>query len=562
MSDDAVSTALSIPERNRDAWSFSFIPGFRTLKLIVAVLCLIGLNSTVAAQPVGSQQDSTEALLKQADTAYDSGDRERAQHLYQQVLERDSFNSRAVYQLGLLAPKGSQEAITRFRHYTELEPDDPWGYMALGDALAKAGTVEKAIAEYNRARQIAPFESDVYVGLGRILRDAGRRDELIENYEVWTAKQPGNAQAWFELGEVRRQARRYEEAAEAYAESLALKEDKRSLQRLEGVLAETAPALQPYYGISKDSDDNDRTRVGLNADSPLSRRSRWGVHYQKIEVENPSMSAAADELALSVNWWPRHTFRLGALAGVSRLDGEVPGQKSTDHSLLRLNALWRRPADGPQVALTVTRRPLTSTPGLVAEPVEIEEYKATFEVPVSGPYRFRVQGDVAEFESNIDTNERSSYQLGLVYRWRPAVQFNTTFRHLAFDAPTSAGYFAPRRVEAIEIGTYFEYWDLWPFSLAVDAGLGLQRVERFGEPFSDVSPTFRLWTMLSWALKPGVNLDLEIEHENSEISATVVSPTANWKYTSIVLYLRFGVRPRSGRSFMAKRADTAATPRR
>ncbi|MDH3673240.1 MAG: tetratricopeptide repeat protein, partial [Gammaproteobacteria bacterium] len=222
------------PERNRNAWGFSPIPGLRAVNLIVAVLCLIGLNSAVAAQRVGSQQNSPKALLKQADTAYESGDRERARRLYQQVLERDSFNSRAVYQLGLLAPKGSQEAVTRFRHYTELEPNDPWGYMALGDALARAGAVEKAIAEYSRARRIAPSESDVYVGLGRILHDAGRRDELIENYEAWTAKQPGNAQAWFELGEVRRKARRYQEAAEAYAESLALKENKRSLQRLEG----------------------------------------------------------------------------------------------------------------------------------------------------------------------------------------------------------------------------------------------------------------------------------------------------------------------------------------
>jgi tetratricopeptide (TPR) repeat protein len=523
------------------------------------VLCLIGLNSAVAAQRVGSQQNSPKALLKQADTAYESGDRERARRLYQQVLERDSFNSRAVYQLGLLAPKGSQEAVTRFRHYTELEPNDPWGYMALGDALARAGAVEKAIAEYNRARRIAPSESDVYVGLGRILHDAGRRDELIENYEAWTAKQPGNAQAWFELGEVRRKARRYQEAAEAYAESLALKENKRSLQRLEGVLAETALALQPYYGTSTDSDDNDRTGFGLKADWPLTRRSRWGVHYENIEVENPSASAAADELALSVNWWPRHTFRLDALAGVSRLDGEVPDQNSTDHSLLRLNARWRSPSDGFQAALKVTRYPLTSTPGLVAEPVEFEEYKATFEFPISGPYRFRVQGKEAELESNIDLNERSGYQLGLVYRWRPAVEFNTTFSQLRFDAPTLAGYFAPRRVETIEIGTYFEYWGLWPFSLAVDAGLGLQRVARHGEPFSDASGTFRLWTILSWALKPGVNLNLEIEHEDSEISATALSPTANWEYTSVVLSLRFGVRPRSARSFMANRADTAAT---
>src|SRR5215467_7277438 len=190
-----------------------------------------------------AQAAAGQTLLQKADAAYSAGDRDLARSLYQSVLATEPNNSRAAFQLARLLKPGSPEAIGLLRRYVKLEPQDPWGYMALGDALAKSGAIDKAIAQYDLARARAPAETDVYKGLGRILRDAGRTDELVVNYERWVDAQPGNAEAWLELGRARQRAKRQVEAANAYAASLAIKEDPRARELLDGALAESAFSL-------------------------------------------------------------------------------------------------------------------------------------------------------------------------------------------------------------------------------------------------------------------------------------------------------------------------------
>ena len=83
-------------------------------------------------------------------------------------------------------------------------------------------------------------------------------------------------------------------------------------------------------------------------------------------------------------------------------------------------------------------------------------------------------------------------------------------------------------------------------------------MQKFGEDVRDWIATYRLWGMVSYAIKPGVSLDLEVEHYDSPIAGNAVAPTANWTYNAAMLSLRFGVRPQSSRSFLTERASTPA----
>src|SRR5262245_25401938 len=170
------------------------------MRAVAAILILL-----FAAFPTAAQAQN----LQRADAAYDAGNRELAQSLYRAVLASDPDNSRALFRLSQLLPAGSAESIALLGRYVKLEPQDAWGYMALGDALGRAGEVDEAVEQYRLARRIAPAETDVYTGLGRILRDAGRTDELVANYERWAGAQPGNADAWLELGRARQRAKRH-----------------------------------------------------------------------------------------------------------------------------------------------------------------------------------------------------------------------------------------------------------------------------------------------------------------------------------------------------------------
>jgi tetratricopeptide (TPR) repeat protein len=509
-----------------------------------------------AAAP--SSTVATRSLLQQADAAYSAGERELAKSLYQSVLVSDPDNSRAVFQLARLSPAGSAETVALLKRYVRLEPQDPWGYMALGDAQAKAGAVDEAIRQYGLARRRAPAESDVYAGMGRILRDAGRTDDLVAIYEEWVSQQPKKAEAWTELGRARQRAKRYAEAADAYAESLSLKEDARTRELLKGALAETAFSLRPFFGLSHDSDENRIKRWGLEGEWQLTERSRWGLHAERAEVWDPFSSGTVDGFALFAKWQPLSLLKLDGLAGVARLASDQPDQKATSRPLTGLRLRWARPAEGPAVELRAAQNPLIATPGLVAQPVELAEIKGSVDLPLSGPFRARARGQSGVLDAATDVNHRSGYQLGPVYRWRPAAEVGVFYSRLGYEHATAAGYFAPQRAETVEIGTYIEYEGLAPLTFALDAGAGQQRVQKQGEDIRDWIATYRLWGLVSWALKPGVSLELEVEHYDSPVAGNAVAPTANWSYNAATLSLRFGVRPQSTSSFLAERAAMPA----
>jgi len=210
------------------------------------------------------------------------------------------------------------------------------------------------------------------------------------------------------------------------------------------------------------------------------------------------------------------------------------------------------------VEIRGTLNPLLATPGLVAQPVELKEIKAGLDLPLAAPFRARVRGQSGVLDSDIDVNHRSGYQVGPVYRWRPAAEVGVFYSRLRYEHATAAGYFAPELAETIELGTYIEYEGWEPLTLAVDAGAGQQRVQKFGEDIRDWIATYRLWGMASWALKPGVSLDLEVEHYDSPIAGNAVATTANWRYNAALLSLRFGVRPQTTRSFLTERVAAPA----
>jgi tetratricopeptide (TPR) repeat protein len=433
--------------------------------------------------------------------------------------------------------------------------------MALGDALAKSGDADAGIQQYRIARAKAPAESDVYVGLGRILRDAGRNDDLVANYEEWVFHQPRNAQAWFELGRARQRAKRHAEAADAFAASYALDRNERAGDALDAALAESAFSLKPFFGLAYDTDENRVTRWGLEGEWQVTDRSRIGLHVERNEVKDPFSSGTVDALALLAKWQPSSTLALDGLAGSAQLASPQAGPGEKDRALGGLRVRWNSPAEGPAAELRLAKRPLIATPGLVAEPVELAEAKAGVDLPVAGPFRVRARGQDGVLDSAIDANHRSGYGFGPVYRWRPAMEVGVFYNELGYEHATTAGYFAPERAQTVEVGTYIEYEELAPLTFAVDAGAGQQRVQKFGEDIRGWIATYRLWGLVSYALKPGVSVDLEVEHYDSPVAGNAVAPVANWRYNAALLSLRFGVRTQGTGSYLAERAGRVSMPR-
>src|SRR5262245_56832027 len=81
--------------------------------------------------------------------------------IYAKIVEANPENSRAVFRLATLLPRGSAEAIALFERYIRLEPQDAWGHLALAEAYTAAGRVDAAEASVVRAENIAPQAQEI-----------------------------------------------------------------------------------------------------------------------------------------------------------------------------------------------------------------------------------------------------------------------------------------------------------------------------------------------------------------------------------------------------------------
>ena len=150
------------------------------------VLLLIFTSS-----PLAAQTEKIAALVRQADAAFADEDRKLAQTLYLQVLEISPDQSHAVYRLGQLA-RNDEAALRWYRRYAELEPDDAWGWLAVGDKYLRLGKSVEAQHAYRRAAQLAHKEEDVQQ---RMTKARFRNAPVLEPVGGYSEDSDGN-QTW------------------------------------------------------------------------------------------------------------------------------------------------------------------------------------------------------------------------------------------------------------------------------------------------------------------------------------------------------------------------------
>ncbi len=515
--------------------------------LSIALAMLLGFTVPLAAQKQKPQSSETTAvLMARADSAFHSGQLESSRRIYAQVLRVEPDNSRATYQLGRLAPQGSKLAIELFRRYVFLEPDDPWGYMALAEAFAKAGLYDPAVCWYEEAVTLAPTEQDSWIGLGSILERAGRVDASIEVYERWAKVRPKDALAWRTLGQARQRAGRLREAAYAFEHALAIKQDEATMKRLRHVLSYGAPAITPLFGRNWDSDGNVVYQGAVTGNWMPLDRTRLGVKVGVTQVEDPGSSTTANEFALTASWQPRSNLILDSRAGLVQIRGSHNQSSSRTTPVLHWRTRWRAAASGPAGELRVNIAPLMATPLLMAQPVVLKEIYWLMSVPAYGPLRLQALGQLGTLKSDTHQNTRIRYGGALVLRLASALEFSGQYRALTYRHPTKAGYFAPDLLQTVEVASYLEYSRLWPFVLTLDLGLGVQRATPHGRaPFS-WGRAFRLWALMAWNFQPSRQLALEIESYETITPGEALIPDYGWRSSAVVLSLRWGLGPTIG----------------
>ena len=508
----------------------------------VAALVLFALaadgTDTVAAQ-------NTSALarrLARADSAFAVGDATAAEREYAAALAVDPENSRATYRLADLSKRGDPaRALQLFRRYVALEPSDPWGYMALGDAFARSGSYGDALRSYDDALRLAPDERDAVIGRARVLARAGRTDAAVAGYRHWLDANPSDAEAWGELGRQRLRQGRERDAALAFERAQTIAPDPTVARRLAVARAAAAAAITPLASGTHDSDGNTTLRLGGTGELASWGPMRLGLTASRTAIADGVTTTGRQDLILGAAWRPGAAWQVQASGGASRLDA-ASGRSATILPTGQLRARWRVPGAGPIVDLRARRDVLDATPLLAANRVLRTELGATIELPVARVFKLRGISRTVALSDSAEVNHRTTLAGMVAVPVTPSVEVSAQFHTIRFAHPTTAGYFAPRLVQVAQAGSYLEFETARGILLVFDIGAGVQRVADQGAAIGPWGRALRLYSLIVVPLAVGRDLRLEFDGEQSAFANELATTGgAQWRYVSVAMSLRWAL---------------------
>lgn len=131
---------------------------------------------------------------------------EAAVELLSRAVEIDPQFVVAQYGLGVVhqALGNRWKAAAQFRASTQLDPDYPEPYKALGDLflVQPRRLFDQAIEAYDKAIALRPFYADAYVGLGDAKAAKGEVDGAVSAYQKALVHNPLNPRVHVSLGKI------------------------------------------------------------------------------------------------------------------------------------------------------------------------------------------------------------------------------------------------------------------------------------------------------------------------------------------------------------------------
>jgi len=530
-----------------------------------SVVALAGLG-VASAWPARAQQPAQagtaakqHARTADADAAYAAGEKEKAARAYEAVLAAAPDDSRALYMLALLRRDRVQESIALLDRYVRLEPGDAWGHIALGEAYGRAGGVDAAEAEYEKAERLAPDERDVVVGKARLLARNGRTDRAIATYDRWLARHPRDVEARRELSRQYRKSGREPSAIAALENAQRLAPDAATARALSALRAEVGPRVEPEIAGSSDSDRNRVWRAGGIAGFRVADAVDLTVGGGSKRVSDGSSFAQLGDARFGIAWRPRATMRLDVMTSIAFAPGDTAtiatpfpgagpgrGRRPSNESMrvepnARLRYVWQDANSRARVDLRATRSVLDASPLLVFNDVVRSEIGGEATVPIAGPLGVRATTRAARISSTAGDNSRTllgARVVGFVF----GGEITAGLQQIAYEHASSAGYFAPRWSRTAEVGAYREFESQSGVTLALDLGVGTQRVTEWSAATSAWAPAMRGWGAFSIPVAPGRQLRFEVEAYDAKVGNDVATTAERWHYLSASLGLRWSLR--------------------
>lgn len=140
-----------------------------------------------------------ESRLNEAVRFHRSGQFQKAQEIYNNILEIDPNHPDALNLSGIVANETghNNKAVTLISKAIRQSPYNPFYHNNLGNTLRELGEFDKAAESFRKALELKPDLIETYNNLGNVLKDLGRLDEAIFSFQQATHRNPDFAEAHY-----------------------------------------------------------------------------------------------------------------------------------------------------------------------------------------------------------------------------------------------------------------------------------------------------------------------------------------------------------------------------
>ncbi|HMD40315.1 MAG TPA: tetratricopeptide repeat protein [Candidatus Acidoferrum sp.] len=195
------------------------------------------------------------------------------------------------YGIGLFLQGDLKGAAAAFAKITEIDPQNPDGWVNIGRCLVQEGDTEGAKKVLDKALAISPRLARANFFYARVLRQEGNYDEAVQHLQIVLDQYPRDRVAIDELGRIQFLQKKYAEAVKTFQRTLAvdpedlqanynlmlcyngLGNEKRANEHKERYLRfkadESAQAITGAYRQAHPEDNNERQSVHEHVSVPL-----------------------------------------------------------------------------------------------------------------------------------------------------------------------------------------------------------------------------------------------------------------------------------------------------
>ncbi len=448
------------------------------LSILFAIFLLLSLGSMTA-----SGQD----LLSQADAAFNTGKHEEALRLYDELLEAEPDNLRALIQSGKLLSWSQRfdEAINRYERALAIDPAEETARMERAKVLSWSGRYDAALEAFRGILRDDPDNVDAQLGIARVKSWSGNQSAARTEYETILDKDPRNISAMVGVAQTYAWSGDEATAREWYDAILAADPEQRSallgtayldlsigdryaakkkavlLQERfpdddeivalrEAIDRSSAPTFQLTGYHIEDTDNNEVDRYGILAGFSFPRRVDLDFGYYRYELTNGNNGTAGriDNAYASLLLRPTPSQRLMIRGGVDQLESTTGESESEPTGMLVYTI-----GAGSRITSTLVaeRRSLRYTTTSLDKGILVDAY--------SGSILFRptpswsIQAGAGLWDVS-DGNERTAYDAELSYRWPVRswrISTDYQYRFFDYDLDLNNGYFDPDDFESHSI---------------------------------------------------------------------------------------------------------------